>query len=380
MTTNESIWNTVASNEQLLREVDVANLSNVSDMKRLRKNWSVDEITIANELLGARKRARKKLHNADTLLADSIGVQQATSSQIAKHKSKRFVTNGPVFDLCCGIGSDLRELPAQTIGIDIDEDRCLMAESNSNKQTRCEDVLDFTLPKDSLIHIDPARREGASRLHALSDMKPNISQVMQIANQCTGGCIKVSPGVNVDDVEDFPLPVELEYIEEEGRVVQCAIWFGSLAQHPGLVTATSMSKHMSYSGTPDFATFSNNVHGVLLEPNPALERAGLHCNVAEEINAYELSPHLGLFCSADACDSDWFQGYEVLTSTPMRVSKVKQALQTLQCTQVEVKTRGKTIDPNQWQNELTTDSSGELLTIFALRLGKKRVAVLTRRL
>ena len=93
-----------------------------------------------------------KLEHAERVIADSVGVQQATSTQIAKHKSKRFESDAPIFDLCCGIGSDLCELPSQTIGIDHDPLRCWMAKQNSGKETRCEDVLAIELPQRTCSH------------------------------------------------------------------------------------------------------------------------------------------------------------------------------------------------------------------------------------
>jgi hypothetical protein len=348
-------------------------------MASLRKQWNVDEITIAASILDARKRAHGKLEHAESVIADSVGMQQATSTQIAKHKSKRFNTDAPIFDLCCGIGSDLRELPSQTIGIDHDPLRCWMAQQNSGKETRCEDALTIELPQNALVHIDPSRRSGTKRLHSLDDMQPSIDDIIKIASRCAGGCIKVSPSVNAEDVEQFDMPIELEYIEEQGRVVQGNIWFGSLATHAGEVTATSMSANQSFSGVPDSPPFGNKIRSWILEPNPALERAGLHGNVASELSAYELAAGIGLLTADENPNNLWCTAFEVLETTSLRIEKVAAALSTLGCTQVELKTRNKTIDPNEWQKKLTTKSTGKLLTIFALRLGKKRVTYITHR-
>jgi len=93
MTNNTDIWLHVHANTKLLAAVSNADVSEVAQMQSLRKQWSVDEIAVASALLEARTRAQKKLLNADILLADSVGVQQATSSAIALHKAKRFNTN-----------------------------------------------------------------------------------------------------------------------------------------------------------------------------------------------------------------------------------------------------------------------------------------------
>jgi hypothetical protein len=379
MTKNIDFWHEANNNSQLLSAVSMSDLKDVASMAALRKLWNVDEISIAASILDARKRAQGKLEHAESVISDSVGVQQATSTQIAKHKSKRFDTDTPIFDLCCGIGSDLRELPAHTIGVDHDPLRCWMAQQNTCKETRCEDALGIDLSRDALVHIDPSRRNDTKRLHSLVDMQPSMKDISKIVSRCAGGCIKVSPSVNAEDMEHFDAPFELEYIEEYGRVVQGIIWFGSLALHAGGVTATSMSTQQSISSSPKLPPFGNEILGWILEPNPALERAGLHGNVACDASAFELAPGIGLLTSTENPNTHWCTAFEVLETTPLRIEKVTAALSQLGCSQVEVKTRNKTIDPNEWQKKLTTKSKGELLTVFALRLGKKRFACITRR-
>ena len=118
MTNTIELWKSVIQNHPLLELVASSQLEDVATMATLRKHWSVDEITIAASLIDARKRAIGKLTECETIVADSVGVQQATSTRIAQHKSKRFTNDRPVFDLCCGIGSDLQALPLHAIGID----------------------------------------------------------------------------------------------------------------------------------------------------------------------------------------------------------------------------------------------------------------------
>lgn len=379
MLTKSDLWLSANENLELLEAVKRSNLKDVAAMATLRKHWSVEEISVAAELVDARERASGKLENADIILADSVGVQQASSTKIAHHKAIRFQTDDPVYDLCCGIGSDLRALPNQTIGVDNDALRCWMAKQNSGKEIICEDVLSVNIPSNALVHIDPSRRSSEKRLHSLDAMQPSIVEISTLVANCTGGCIKISPAMNAEDLEDFPHPFELEYIEENGRVLQGVIWFGALALNVGQVTATSMTTHQSVTGIPNSPPFDNSIRGWILEPNPALERARLHGNVGKEFGGAEPSPQLGLLCSTINPKSPWFTSFEVLETTSLRLDKVKKVLATLGCTRVEVKTRGKTVDPNQWQNELSTKSSGPLLTVFALRLGKKRIAVITRR-
>ena len=294
MTNTIELWKSVIQNHQLLELVASSKLEDVATMATLRKQWGVDEITIAASLIDARKRAIGKLTECETIVADSVGVQQATSTRIAQHKSKRFTNDRPIFDLCCGIGSDLQALPLHTIGIDNNPLRCWMSSTNTGKETKMEDVLQCDIPRNALVHIDPSRRNSEARLHSLDAMYPSIDEVAEIVQCCAGGCIKVSPAVNAEDLEAFPLPFELEYIEEHGRVVQCVIWFGSCAQHVGNVTATSMTHGVTVSDELINPPFCSTIKGWILEPNPALERSGLHGTLAHRIDASETRAALGV--------------------------------------------------------------------------------------
>ena len=64
-----------------------------------------------------------------------------------------------------------------------------------------------------------------------------------------------------------------------------------------------------------------------------------------------------------------------------RLEKVDRALKQHSGGEVEVKTRGGVVDPDVWQKKLQRPASAtnERLTVFAIRLGKKRVALISRR-
>ena len=371
-------WKRVINDHSLLSKIQESTLSNVATMAKLRKQWTVDEITVAAELVAAREKAKGKLDNAITLASDSSGVQQATSSAIARHKAKRFMGHSNIVDLCCGIGSDLCALPDNAIGVDLDSLRCWMAEENTNKTVHCCDATTFELTDDCVIHVDPARRNSAGRIFELEEMIPKFSEVVTIAKKTSGGCIKLSPAVNPEDIKQLP-PFEIEYIEEKNRLVQAALWYGSLTQKDGKTTATSIKLGESFSGIIEPTTFSKKINKWILEPNVALERASLHGTLGNEFNASELAPGIGLLTTNENPKSPWFTSFELLATTSLRLEKVVAVLRDLKCTQVEVKTRGKTVDPNQWQKKLNKKASGPLLTIFALRLGKKHVALIARR-
>ena len=375
------VWKKVAHDSALLEAVEHSDVFQVNAISTLRKKWSAEEVSVAIELMRARSSAMGRLENAKTIISDLEGVQQTSSSAVAKWKAKRFVKCEHVVDLCCGIGGDLLYLPEHAIGVDINPLRCWMAQQNAAKKVDCCDVLSYKELKNSMILIDPSRRDARGRRLTLDEMQPPISTVQEICKQARGGCVKLSPAINIEDVAEIGALQEVEYIEDRGRVTQGVVWFNELVQGDCEVTATSLTKGESISGFVETPRIFGEFSKWIFEPNPALERAKLHGKLANELGFWEPAFGLGLLCGHEFKESKWFTAFEVLSITSLRVEKVSDALRTLNAGEVEVKTRGGVVDPDVWQKKLQKPANdlNERLTVFALRVGKKRVAVITRR-
>lgn len=375
-----AVWKSVLRNQVLLEAVRHCDATDVREITALRKQWSQQEIAVAIELTSARMNAQGKLDHPELLVSDLEGVQQCSSSAMAKWKSRRFADKDHVVDLCCGIGGDLRYLPKHAVGVDVSQLRCWMSRQNTNNEVVCEDARQCKGLKTAHILIDPARRDRHGRRLGLSDMKPSIQDVETICKESLGGCVKLSPAIDLEDVSNVGDSREVEYIEENGRVRQGLVWFDTLARD-FQVTATSVSLNETVSGSVELPKLSKEIGGWIYEPNPALERAKLHGTVGNQLGLWELAHGLGLL-SGDSCiDSPWLTAFEILGSTPLRLEKIAKALQDHRAGEVEVKTRGGVVNTDDWQRKLQTpaNETNERLTVFALRLGTKRTAFVTRR-
>ena len=375
------VWEDVTAQPELLHKVANMNFAEVSEISKLRETWSAEEVGVAIELARARKSAIGRLDNAKSIVSDVKGVQQSSSSAVAKWKAKRFEKCEQIFDACCGVGGDLLYLPEQAIGVDIDPLRCWMANQNTGKKVICEDARTCSELKTASILLDPTRRDINGRRLDIDHMQPTISEVQAICANAAGGCVKLSPAINLEDVAGIGDKREVEYIEDRGRVTQGIVWFNSLSTPEIEVTATSITSGETISGVVKAPRVSGEISSWLFEPNPALERAKLHGNLADAFGLWEPAFGLGLLCGNENIQSTWLTSFEVLETTSLRLEKVALALRNQHAGEVEVKTRGGVVDPNQWQNKLQkpASDSNERLTIFALRVGKKRMALITRR-
>ncbi|MCZ6834544.1 MAG: hypothetical protein O7G85_02105 [Planctomycetota bacterium] len=359
-----------------------------SNLMRLRKDWDASLINVAIELLRARVKARAKFTNTDRLVADVVGMEQASSELVALHKAQRFASIQPdrIVDLCCGIGGDAMSLQpvAPVLAIDADPLRAWMAGENAQCDTESRDVQTFSL-NDAVFHLDPSRRDESStnpRRHwRFEEYQPGPEYIAQLLRDNHDGAIKLGPGVDLEALEKLTsIPMEIEIINERGTLTQAVLWSGKLAFNPGRRTATMLSEDsqvVQFTGTPqnpEFGELKNWIHAI----DPALERAGLMGTLAQELGMASLHPQLGLLTSERNLESPWLTSFRVEKEMPWRLKNVKAWLQSEQAGIVEVKTRGGAVNPDKVQAQLRGGGT-QAFTVFVLRFGAKVRALCCRR-
>jgi len=368
-------WQTLLQHVDLLDAAAACeDLSDPATVMRLRKRADAALVRCAIDLTRARRKAVDKFEHADQMLADPVGVEQATSLDVARHKARRFAEAGldTVADLCCGIGGDalaLREV-ADTLCIDRDPARAHMAHHNTACPAAAADVTTLNL-RDTPYHLDPDRRPGGRRAWRYEDCQPGADFIESLAGD---GAIKLSPGV---DTSQLPAG-EIEMINRRGTLVQAVLWRGRLAQHDRTATLITDDQTHQLHGAPRpfrVAKPQRYLHAI----DPAIERAELIGVLCDKLNLAAIHPQLGLLTSDEPTPSPWLTLFELLDVLPWRLAKVQAALREHDAGIVEVKTRGKAVDPDAVAGKLRGDGN-QILTVFVLRMHRKRLACITRRL
>lgn len=357
-------------------------------IERLRRSFPPEAVAAAIELSIARTRAVPKFGEAAAgLWCDRPGLEMASSPRVARHKAMRFAAAGAtaIDDLCCGIGGDLMELAkvAEATGVDLDPVRAWMAARNSGAPTVCADALGFRARGD-FAHADPARRTAdGARVRGPARLEPPLEALRTALAGRRGFAVKLGPGMDLE----APLlqeTDELEFISEEGRLVQQVLWSGSPCAAPGARTATMACSGLSIHGAPTAPPVGDGrVRRHLFVPDPALERARLLGAVSGALGACEPVAGLGILTADDAAEQAaerrWFEAFEVLEELPAREHAVAAWLAARGAGIVTVRTRGAACDPDRWQASLRGPGDTPW-TVFVLRLGSRRVAYAVRRL
>lgn len=357
-------------------------------IERLRRGCDAATVSAAIECAIARTRARAKFGGrAATLWCDRAGVEMASSPAVARHKAARFAAAGAarVDDLCCGIGGDLMELArvAEATGADLDPVRAWMAGRNAGCAVRRADAL--REPGDApFAHADPARRAGGARIVRGADLLPPLADLRAALRGRRGTAIKLGPGMDLA-ADELDAGDEAEFVSERGTLVQQVLWGGGLARAPGMRTATRACTGATVTGrAAEPPAGDGRMRGVLLVPDPALERARLLGEFAGALGAEDAAPGLGIL-TADAVQpagardaAAWFEAWEVVEELPARERTVADWLRARGAGIVTVRTRGGACDPDEWQRALR-GAGEEPWTVFVLRLGGERRAYAVRR-
>lgn len=352
-------------------------------MSRLRKRFTADEAHVGLQLAEGRRRLAGKVEHPERWLADSDGAQMATDRLIAQHKAQRLAEHPrPILDVCSGIGADAHPLAAaeSVTCIELDPSRAAMCAHNTRRPTTQADAADVDVPADALVHIDPARRDGAGRVSLLQDLQPGPAAVGRLVHAAAGAAVKLMPGVDAADLGDsFPgVRGELEHISLRGRMSQAMWWTGALAEGVARATMIDDAGVTTIAGEPGEVDAVEPLGDWLYAVDPAPERAGLLGELAASLGVGVLHPKLGVLTSSECVESSWLTGFRVRERMPWRVERVREAVASLGGGVVEVKTRGGAVDPDRAQLDLR--GAGDLvLTVFVLRFGSKIEAIVTER-
>jgi hypothetical protein len=379
------LWRSVAEDAPLIKRAAAVNASDVSAVASLRKDYAAEVVSVALSLVEARSKAGRKFGElGKTIIADVSGVEQASGAAVASYKTTRIkdvLGDATIADLCCGIGGDamaLADRGLDVIAVDRDPLRAWMATHNGGQRVHgaCADVGKIAL--DGLpIHVDPARRaEGSGkRAWRLEDYRPGPEVIERLLTQSPNAAIKLSPGV---DLDKLPWQGEIEFISEQGRLVQAVLWCGGFAGAPRRATLIDEQGIHTLYGQPTSQGF-HEAQQYLYTFDPSVERADLIGQLSAQLDAPTLHPWLGLLTSDRVIDSPWTTGFELIDRLPWRPKRVKQWLAANDAGLVEVKTRGKACDPDREQQFLR--GKGETrYTVFVLRFDTKVQALITRRI
>jgi SAM-dependent methyltransferase len=334
-----------------------------------------------------RSRARPKFGDfADRMLFTPAGLEQATRLRVAALHAGRFAEAGidVVADLGCGIGADALAIAALDLGVvavDRDELTAAVAAFNlapfPSARVELGNAEDTALAGVGAVWLDPARRDGVTRLKDPGDWSPSLDWAFDLAGRLPAG-IKLGPGIDRDLIPD---DVEAQWISVDREVVELALWSGPLARagirRSALVLSGGGVAELSApADSPDAEVGALGEY--LLEPDGAVIRARLIGDLARRVDGRMLDPTIAWITGDDPAPTPFGQTFRVLERFPLDVKTLKRELSARGIGTLEIKKRGVDIDPAQFRTRLGLAGAGSA-TLVLTRVAGARAAILVER-
>ena len=289
-------------------------------------------------LAQARSKGRAKFEMAGSMWLDPVGVEQATSEAVARHKAGRFPPGSVVVDLCSGVGGDalaIAERAGGVIAVDRDPGMARRLSWNARVHLVGKKLLPvvgsaegFPIPGSALVHIDPDRRARPGRQRALhlEDYVPGPDELAAFTGKISGGAIKLGPASDFDAFARRISGAEVEVISLHGECKEATLWFGSLASADR--RATMLPGQHTWTGPRNVVQPNQDQSEVLrwvVEPNSALVRAGLLDHFAACHDLSFLDPMINWLTTSTPVESPFLAAFEVEEVLPLDKKRIRRA-------------------------------------------------------
>lgn len=310
---------------------------------RLRGRYPADLVAAAFGQAELRRRARGKFSRAGQMYFTRAGLEQATGEQFARHRAARFGGCASVADLCTGIGGDLIALAAgsDVLAVDRDEVPLAMAVRNAAAYGAAGrvsplpgDVTQVRLPPLDAVFIDPARRAAGRRL-AGGASEPPLAWCLGLAGRWQRVAVKFAPGI---DLAGLPAGWEAEFVATGRELKEAVLWSPAWATAP--TRATVLPAGAQFTGDPADRPPAGPPGPWLLDPSPAITRAGLVGPLARRLGGWQIDPSIAFLAADEPVRTPFARLLRVEESLPWRLELITAALARHDIGPLDIRRRG----------------------------------------
>jgi len=353
----------------------------------LSRRYPPDLARAALEIAILRREAIVKFPFADKLYLTRQSMEQASSFEVSSHRAQRFRQFANVADLGCSIGGDTFALAKNTptIGLDIDRLRLSMASANlnvlglSSSTQLIQSDLTSPLPIRSGsvgLFFDPARRSGDQRFFSVHQYLPPLSIIKDWLQDYPALGVKISPGVNLSELDEFS--AEVEFISLNGELKEAVLWFGPLetVSYRATILPGPFQLVTNYPGrSPGGAYQITHPRSFLYEPDPAVIRSGLVTTLAAMIDASQMDPDIAYLTSDVLSPTPLARVWLIVDWFPFQLKRLRAYLHAHQIGHVTVKKRGSPLEPDQLIRQLRLKGDEQCILVLTHLRGEPIVII-----
>jgi SAM-dependent methyltransferase len=356
----------------------------------LRGRYPPELVAAALTQQALRIAARAKFGRADEMLLTRAGLEQASSELTARHSAARFAAAQRVADLCCGIGGNLIALGPGRAVLAVDHDLATLEFARHNAAAygaagglslACADVRALRLtgsrpvagpgggaevagPGFDGVFIDPARRAGDRRLTG-GRTDPPLGWCFSLADVIPAAGIKAAPGTPHERV---PPGWEIEFLGVGRSLKEALLWSPALATASRRATVLPGGDTLTAQPGPPVPVAEPG--GFLLDPNPAVTRAGLVQELARQIGGWQIDPMIAFLSADRPLRTPFGRALRVLESAPWHEKDFARRLRARGIGAADIRRRGLAGDVEQIHRRLGLAGDGTA-TIVITRMNDR---------
>jgi hypothetical protein len=351
----------------------------------LSRSYPPETARAALEIAILRRDAEDKFPNARQMYFTRQALEQASSYTISTYRAQRYLSTKHLADLGCSIGGDMLALAAvaPVVGIDLDPLRLMMARTNLDaigQADRAGFILSDLLnglplhsdPSTGLF-FDPARRTGSRRAFSVHDYQPPLSIIQTWLTRFPTLGVKISPGVNLDELG--PYDAEVEFISLSGELKEAVLWFGPLKTTyrratllPGLHTLERQNSTLERLPLSEPRAY-------LYEPDPAILRAGLVGDLGQQLDAAQLDSDIAYLTANQRLVTPFARVWQVEAWLPFQLKRLREALRQRNVGHIVVKKRGSPLQPEDLIHRLRLEGDQQRV-IFLTHLRGRPIVII----
>ncbi|MBN2146151.1 MAG: hypothetical protein JW726_02140 [Anaerolineales bacterium] len=354
------------------REVDF-----LAHFQTLSRRFPPELARTALEIAILRAEAARKFPFAEKLYFTRPALEQASSYEVATYRAQRYSHFEALADLGCSVGCDSFALAplAPTLAVDLDSLRMQMAQANLGAlglEKRVQLIsADLTsdlpiqpphTPSAIGLFFDPARRVRYKRVMSVRQYLPPLDTIQGWLPSFPALGVKLSPGVNLDELA--PYPAEVEFISLRGELKEAVLWFGPLRSASRRATLLPGLHTLTASGTNPPSAPIRAPQAFLYEPDPAILRAGLVTTLAEQLGAAQLDPDIAYLTSQQFTATPFARAWAIEDWLPFHLKRLRAYLRQRDVGRVTVKKRGSPLEPRTLIHNLRLSGAAERILVL----------------
>lgn len=337
-----------------LRGLDPTPATSIAVSTRLRKAYPADLVTAAMTMHRLRVTARAKFSRADAMWFTREGLEQATSETVAQGRQTSVYSENGMANLCCGIGGDLTALDHHAhhppvVAVDIDPVHLEMARLNAVAYGVDDmvafqeaDVRTTKFKREIGVFIDPARRSPSGRM-GVGESEPSLAWCFGLASDGRQVAIKCAPGLPHRLV---PEGWGIEAVAVGTDLKEIVLSSPGILEEDRCATVITDSDRSSWFSRPNdgdlelVATRVPEPGDNLLDPNPAVTRAGLVEDLARGLGVERIDPMIAFLIGDRWLGSVFARSLKVVASLPWKERALKARLRELGAGPIDIRRRG----------------------------------------